>query len=151
MLDPHIPMKLDQLYETDFAVWAVTTAQLLRENRFAEIELDSLIEEVEALSRSDKREIRSRLIKLLSHLLKYAYQPEKRSDSWTATILEQRRQIALILEDSPSLRNYLDEVFPACYTKAKTEAAGEMKRAIALLSEICPFDLENVLVGNWLP
>lgn len=151
MLDPRPPVKPDQLYESDFAVWAETTAQLLREKRFAEIDLDNLIEEVEALSRSDKRELRSRLIKLLSHLLKYVYQPEKRSDSWTATILEQRRQIELILEDSPSLKNYFDEVFPTCYAKARTEAAGETGKAIALLPEICPFSLEDVLVGSWLP
>jgi hypothetical protein len=151
MPDPHTPVKPGQLYETDFAAWAETTAQLLRENRFAEIDLDNLIEEVEALSRSDKREIRSRLIKLLSHLLKYAYQPEKLSDSWMATILEQRRQIDLILEDSPSLKNYLDEVFPGCYAKARVEALGEMGGSIATLPEACPFASENVLTSNWLP
>ena len=75
MADDRAPVK-PGLYETDFVAWAETTAQLLQENQFAEIDLDNLIEEVEALSRSDKREIRSRLIKLLSHLLKRAYQPE---------------------------------------------------------------------------
>jgi Domain of unknown function DUF29 len=149
MADHRTPVK-PELYETDFVAWAETTAQLLRENRFAELDLDNLIEEVEALSRSDKREIRSRLIKLLSHLLKFAYQPEKRSDSWMATILEQRRQIELLLEDSPSLENYLNEVFPGCYAKARTEAAEEMRVAIATLPQVCPFAIEHVLV-NWLP
>ena len=151
MADHRTPVQPGQLYQTDFAIWTETTAQLLRENRFAEIDLESLIEEVEALSRSDKREIRSRLIKLLSHLLKFAYQPENRSDSWIATILEQRRQLDLILEDSPSLKNYLNEVFPSCYVKARAEAAGEIGEAIATLPEACPFDIANVLASDWLP
>jgi hypothetical protein len=142
---------LQQLYETDFAEWLDATAQLLKEQRFTELDLDNLIEEIEALSRSDKREIRSRLIKLLSHLLKYTYQPEQRSKSWTSTILEQRRQISLILEDSPSLRNYVIEVITSCYEKARREAADETELAIDLFPQSCPFAEADVLADGWLP
>jgi hypothetical protein len=142
---------LQQLYETDFAKWLETTAQLLKEQRFTELDLDNLIEEIEALSRSDKREIRSRLIKLLSHLLKYTYQPEKRSKSWTSTILEQRRQISLILEDSPSLRNYVTEVFTSCYEKARHEAVDETELFIDQFPPTCPFAEADVLTDGWLP
>ncbi|NJN59824.1 MAG: DUF29 domain-containing protein [Leptolyngbyaceae cyanobacterium SL_5_9] len=142
---------LQQLYETDFAEWLDTTAQLLKQRRFTELDLDNLIEEIEALGRSDKREIRSRLIKLLSHLLKYTYQPEKRSKSWISTILEQRRQISLVLEDSPSLKNYVTEVFVSCYERARRDAADETELAIDLFPKSCPFAEADVLTDGWLP
>ena len=137
--------KTDKLYDRDFSQWAEMTAQLLEEKRFDDIDLENLVEEVRALSRSDKREIRSRLIKLLSHLLKYNYQPQKRTDSWLSTISEQRRQILLIFEDSPSLRNYYDEFFNACYEKARIEASQETKLAIKIFPLVCPFNRHNVV------
>ena len=137
--------KTDKLYDRDFSQWAEMTAQLLEEKRFDDIDLENLVEEVRALSRSDKREIRSRLIKLLSHLLKYNYQPQKQTDSWVSTISEQRRQILLIFEDSPSLRNYYDEFFNACYEKARIEAAQEPKLAIKIFPSVCLFNRHNVV------
>lgn len=139
------------LYDTDFNEWVTQTVHLLKSQQFSDLDLENLIEEVEALSRSDKREIRSRLIVLLSHLLKYAYQPDKRSDSWLNTISEQRRQIELILEDSPSLRNYLSEIFAHCYEKAKAEAIRETKLPVDRFPQLCPFSHNEVLDLDWLP
>lgn len=139
------------LYETDFAVWLDYTAQLLREKRFHDVDLDHLIEEIEALSRRDKREIRSRLIVLLLHLLKYRYQPQNLSQSWLQTIAEQRRQLDLILEDSPSLKNYVSEVFMVCYLKARTDAAQETQLDIVVLPDVCPFTQAETLDSDWLP
>lgn len=136
------------LYETDFAVWLDQTSQLLREKRFTEIDVDNLIEEIDSLSRRDKRELRSRLIVLLSHLLKYRYQPENHSQSWLNTIVEQRRQIELILEDSPSLKSYLTEVFAACYAKARIEAQQETQLEVTAFPESCPFTQDDVLASN---
>lgn len=139
------------LYDRDFAAWVEHTAHLLKEQRFSELDLDNLIEEIEALARRDQREIRSRLIILLSHLLKYAYQPDRRSRSWIATILEQRRQIELVLEDSPSLRHYFSEVLPDCYAKARVNAAAETELPIATFPEVCPFSEAESLDIDWLP
>ncbi len=140
--------KTDKLYDRDFSEWAEMTAQLLEKKRFDEVDLENLVEEVRALSRSDKREIRSRLIKLLSHLLKYDYQPQKRTDSWIYTITEQRRQILLIFEDSPSLQNYYTEIFDSCYDKARIEASQETKLDIDTFPRTCPFEKHNVLHPN---
>ena len=137
--------KPEELYDRDFSQWIEVTADLLEAKRFNEIDLANLVEEVRALSRSDKREIRSRLIKLLSHLLKYNYQSQKRTASWLSTISEQRRQILLIFEDSPSLRNYYDEFFDICYEKARIEAAQETKLAINTFPLVCPFSQHDIL------
>jgi hypothetical protein len=139
------------LYDTDFAVWIEHTAELLKQQRFSELDLENLIEEIEALGRSDRREIRSRLIVLLAHLLKFAYQPDRRSRSWTATILEQRRQIRLILADSPSLKRYLSDIFAACYVEAREEAAEETGLELATFPETCPFGETESLERHWWP
>ncbi len=143
--------ELAEIYETDFAQWIDKTVQLLGEERFADIDLKNLIEEVESLGKRDKREIQNRLIVLLMHLLKYAYQPEKRSTSWISTINEQRRQIVLILQDSPSLKNYLNENFADCYAKARREASDETGLLIKTFPEECPFAEADVLTEGWLP
>ena len=143
--------QLAKLYDIDFAQWIDKTVQLLEEQRFAEIDLKNLIEEVESLGKRDKREILNRLIVLLLHLLKYAYQPEKRSNSWLATINEQRRQIIIVLQDSPSLRNYLTENFAECYAKARREARDETGLSITSFPEEIPFAEMDVLTEGWLP
>lgn len=147
--DPSMP--LPHLYEIDFAEWINATTQLLRERRFTELDLNNLIEEIEALGKRDKRELQSRLIVLLSHLLKYRYQPEKRSNSWVSPIVDQRRQIFLILQDSPSLKNHLVNLFADCYALARKDAARETHLAIVTFPEACPFTHENTLDEDWLP
>ena len=102
------------LYEQDFYLWIETTAKQLKAGKFAEVDLDNLIEEIESMGRSEKRELKSRLIVLLMHLLKWQYQPEKRSESWRSTITEQRISIEALLEDSPSLQPLIAEVFADC-------------------------------------
>lgn len=148
---PDTSMQLPHLYEIDFAEWISATTRLLRERRFTELDLNNLIEEIEALGKRDKRELQSRLIVLLSHLLKYKYQPEKPSNSWFSTIVKQRRQIFLILQDSPSLKNYLADVFADCYTLARKDAARETHLAIDTFPEAYPFTQENTLDEDWLP
>jgi Domain of unknown function DUF29 len=143
--------QLAQLYDTDFSQWIDKTVQLLEEQRFADIDLKNLIEEVESLGKRDKREILNRLIVLLLHLLKYAYQPDKRSNSWLSTINEQRQQIIFILADSPSLRNYLTDNFKTCYSKARSRASDETKLSMTTFPEECPFAEVDVLTEGWLP
>lgn len=93
-------------YDRDFMLWIDATVQLLKERRFAELDLENLIEEVEDLGRSNKSALRSNLIVVLLHLLKWKYQPEKRSKSWQSSILEHRRHLEDDFEDSPSLKQY---------------------------------------------
>jgi hypothetical protein len=93
-------------YTTDFNLWVQQTAQLLRERRWQEIDLEHLIEEVEDLGKSERRGISSQLTRLMLHLLKWQYQPQRRSDSWLDSITDARTQIELAIQDSPSLKSY---------------------------------------------
>ena len=139
------------LYEQDYYLWLVHTAKLVAENRFAEIDLVSLAEEIEDMGRSEKRAIKSNLRVLLAHLLKYKYQSDKRSNSWRATIREHRLRIKEAFQDSPSLQRYFDEVFDECYHNARAIAADETGLEIATFNTQCPFSKVEVLDSNFLP
>ena len=135
----------NSLYERDFYLWIQTTAQQLKEGKFNEIDLPNLIEEIESMGRSEKRELKNRLIVLLMHLLKWQYQPEKRSESWRSTITEQRICIEGLLEDSPSLQPLISEVFNDCYQKARLKASDETGIELKFFPKESPFTLEETL------
>jgi len=75
------------LYETDFVEWADHTAELLRQGKFAEVDLEHLIEEVEGLAESDRHGVRSQMVRLLMHLIKLRIQPEREVTSWRTSIV----------------------------------------------------------------
>ncbi|WP_414528881.1 DUF29 domain-containing protein [Nodularia chucula] len=140
------------LYETDYQQWIDTTLQHLRNQEFNQLDLVHLIEEIEAMGKSDKRELQNRLIILLMHLLKWKYQPNNQSSSWLSTIDEQRRQLLFIFEDSPSLeKNYLATVFDKCYQMARKSATKETKLSVSTFPESCPFSQTEIFNIDFYP
>ncbi|MGL5034051.1 MAG: DUF29 domain-containing protein [Microcystaceae cyanobacterium] len=139
------------LYETDFNKWIEETAQNLKDGDFQSLDLTNLIEEIESMGSNNKREIKSRLIVLLMHLLKCKYQPKKQTKSWVSTINSQRNEIELVLEDSPSLRPYLTVQIADCYQKARLDAATETKLPLKTFPLECPFTQEQILTAGWFP
>jgi hypothetical protein len=138
-------------YDDDFVLWTQDQARLLREKRFADLDLANLIEEVESVGRSERREIRSRLEVLIAHLLKWMIQPEGRKTGWSGTIAEQRRRLQLTLEDSPSLRRYPVDQFAKIYDAARLAAAKETGITYAAFPSEAPFTVEQVLDDDFLP
>ncbi|WP_143171095.1 DUF29 domain-containing protein [[Phormidium ambiguum] IAM M-71] len=102
-------LPLIDLYETDFYAWTQKQAELLRQRDLNNLDIENLIQEIESLGKQEKRELVNRLGVLIGHLLKWEYQPNKRSKSWLKTIREQRRKITDLLQENPSLKPYLDE------------------------------------------
>jgi len=139
------------LYDTDFNQWIEETAKTLKAGNFQALDLENLIEEIESMTRSDKREIVNRLKVLIMHLLKLKYQPNKKTRSWQTTINEQRDQIELVLEDSPSLKPYLALKLDDCYKKAKRDAIAETNLPSSAFPPECPFTQEQILTAGWFP
>ena len=77
----------DSLYERDFYAWTQDQAEKLRGRAHNDIDWENVAEEIESVGRSQKKEIRSRLAVLMQHLLKWHFQPERRSHSWQSTDL----------------------------------------------------------------
>jgi hypothetical protein len=138
-------------YKADFNLWIEQTAQLLHEHRWQEVDLEHLIEEVEGLGKSERRSIASQLTRLLLHLLKWQYQPPRRSDSWLDSITDSRTQIELVIQDSPSLKSYPIEQLEESYQRARRQAAKQTDMLISTFPEECPYSLELVLDEDWLP
>ena len=138
-------------YTTDFNLWIQRTAQLLRERRWHDIDLEHLIEEIEDLGKSQRRGIASQLTRLLLHLLKWQYQPQRRSDSWLDSITDARTQIELAIKDSPSLRGYTVEQLQQSYQQARSKAAKQTGVSLSVFPEECPYLLELVLEEDWFP
>ena len=142
---------MSKLYSTDFSTWISQTAQLLRERRWHDIDVANLIDEVEDLGKSERRAIGSQLTRLLLHLLKWQYQPQRRSDSWLDSITDARTQIDLAIKDSPSLKGYPAEQLEDSYRRARRQAAIQTKLEISVFPQTCQYSLDLVVADDWLP
>lgn len=142
---------MSEKYLEDFSLWIDQTAHLLRERRWHEIDLPNLIEEVEGLGKSERRGIASQLTRLLLHLLKWQYQPQRRSDSWLDSITDARTQIDLTIEESPSLSRYPTEQLEESYQRARRQAARQTGMELSMFPEVCPYSVKLVLAEDWLP
>jgi len=140
-----------KLYEEDFVEWAGETARLLRSGRFGEIDVEHLVEEVEAMPSRDRRELRSRLKMLMVHLLKWKFQPERRSGSWKSTIDDQREEIEDLFDESPSLRQTLPAATLVAYRRAVTRASSETALPANSFPAECPFSVAQILDPEFLP
>ena len=141
----------NDLYDTDFYAWTQEQARLLRERRWDALDLENLVDEVESVGRSDKRQIESRLEILLAHLLKWRFQPGGRGASWIATIFEQRRRLIGLIEESPSLRAFAHREVYNSYPTARLMAAKETGVALGVFPEECPFSAERALDIGYYP
>ena len=141
----------NSLYETDFFAWSQEQARLLRLRQWNDLDLENLIDEVQSVGSSERREIRNRMVVLLGHLLKWKFQPGRRGSSWTRTINDQRRMLEEMVEASPSLRAYPVEVFAGSYQSARLAAAEETGIDFTVFPDVPPFTVEQALRDGYLP
>jgi hypothetical protein len=138
-------------YDEDFFAWTQEQARLLRAGDTVDVDVENLAEEIESVGRSDRREIRNRLTVLLTHLLKWQFQPRRRGNSCSLTIWEQRLQIESILKDSPSLQPFFAEIVPDYYRRAREKAARETRMGLRNFPAQCPYTPEQILSEDFLP
>lgn len=141
------------LYDKDFLAWTVKTAKLIRNRQFDSVDWDNLVEEIEALGRSERDKLISCLKVLIAHLLKWQFQPARRSRSWENTIFRERENIAEYLEDTPSLRQFLGspEWLIKAYHRARRIAIKETELDESKFPADCPYTLEQLLEQDFLP
>lgn len=138
-------------YEADFVAWVERQAALMREGLFSELDRENLLEELESMGSNEHHELRSRLIVLLAHLLKCKYQPQRQCKSWLSILSEQRDQIALRLQRSPSLRRHVERYVNAAYRSAVYRASLDTGRPESVFSATLPFSQEEVLELRFIP
>ena len=138
-------------YQTDFYSWTQQQALLLKARQFNELDFDNLIEEIESMGASERKELDSRLIELLLHLLKWQYQPKRKGSSWEVSIAKQRDGIEKVLRDNPSLKYQLDKRVADCYGYARRYAAIETKLSKSRFPEECPYSLAQLFDVDFMP
>jgi hypothetical protein len=138
-------------FSGDYARWCAEQGSLLREGPLEALDRENLAEEIEALGRSERREIENRLTVLLLHLLKWKYQPGKQKAGWKATILEARRQLHRTISESPSLKAYPAEIMSEQYEIARLKAAAETGVGEDAFPADCPFSADDLLDVAFLP
>jgi len=138
-------------YESDFHAWANEQAALLRQGRLAEADMENIAEEIEGLGRSEKRELVNRLAVLLTHLLKWQFQPGLRGNSWRGTIREQRRKLSEHLDDNPSLRAGLNDAIARAYKDALGTVQNETGLAEATFPATSPYTPAQIFEAAFLP
>ncbi|MBD2454398.1 DUF29 domain-containing protein [Nostoc sp. FACHB-87] len=143
--------KQTNLYETDFYAWSQQQANLLRHQQWHQLDLSNLIEEIESLGRKERQELRNRLSILIAHLLKWEYQPTKRSRSWLATIRIQRRDILKLLEENPSLNSYLEIAIQEAYENARDLASAETNLPLSTFPHQCYYIFADIFNASFYP
>ena len=149
------------LYDVDFVAWTEQQAEALRAaadgSTNQPLDWENLAEEIESLGKSDRRELRSQIYRIIRHLAKLQFsQATDPRGGWRESVKDGRQQAELVLADSPSLKPQLDQF--VC-----EESPGATKRAVADLGEFGDVDAAtrralhqsrysvDQVLGDWFP
>lgn len=141
----------EQLYQTDFYSWTQQQAELIRQGRLGELDLDNILEEIESMGRSEHRQLSHRLDVLLMHLLKWAYQPTHRSSSWKGSIEEQRFRLRKVIKNNPGLKPEIPSSMEEAYQVARISAFKETGMPKESFPKESPWSFEQVMDDGFWP
>src|SRR6266508_3088976 len=147
-------MSIDaERYEQDFHRWTQEQAALLKARQFDALDLANLVEEITALGVTERRALGSHLKNLVMHLLKWQHQPNGRptGHSWRSSIVNARDEIAVLLEDSPSLRADVPAILARRYPAARMLAHDQTSLPLTTFPESCPWTVEQILDQDFFP
>ncbi|HKK23078.1 MAG TPA: DUF29 domain-containing protein [Pseudohaliea sp.] len=149
----HAPERPDRasLYDEDFYAWIRHQIGLLQQRRLDSLDLDNLIEELEAVGRAEKRSVFTNMRVILQHLLQLRARTSGPADEPETAIGAHRVYLAEDFRTSPSLRPYAIDILPECYDRARTRAAEETGLPLSAFPADCPESLDQVLDPGYLP
>ena len=141
----------NETYDRDFYAWANEQAALLRSGDWARADVEHIAQEIESMGKTEKRELVSRLEVLLTHLLKWRFQPRLRGNSWRLSIKEQRFKVVDHVADNPSLKALRDETLTTAYRYALVDAERETGLASNVFPSVCPWTYDQILDEAFWP
>jgi len=139
------------LYERDFYSWTQEQANALAKRRVDLLDWQYLAEELKDLGNRHYDQLSSRLSILIAHLLKWQYQPSHQSNSWRATIREQRRKLERLLQRNPGLKNRWTEALDDAWLDGRDLAIQETGLDDSIFPENCPFSTLQLQNPDYLP
>jgi Domain of unknown function DUF29 len=138
-------------YDFDFYTWALTQATHLLAKDWASMDLDHLAEEMEAVGNEQAHAVESRLVIVLTNLLKWVSQPKRRSRGWRTSVRVGRQQIARRPRRNPGLQPDLPRFLADAYADARTRAIDETGQPLATFPEVCPWPVAQMLDEDFRP
>ncbi|HEV3183868.1 MAG TPA: DUF29 domain-containing protein [Xanthobacteraceae bacterium] len=145
---PDKPTRAD--YDTDFYSWSIEQARLLRESDWTQVDRENVAEEIESLGREQFNKLESAFRVLLLHILKWDYQPGRRSRSWIISIKQQRLEVDDVLADNPGLRPRIAEAIGRAYRKARLEAAKETDLEESAFPDACGYGFDDIMTRDFV-
>jgi len=151
--------ELSALYSNDYTAWAHKTAEFLRAGRFADLDIDHLLEELEGMGASERNELENRLRALLAHLLKWQYQYQQLPDrwqefdgrSWRNMLKTQRNEILFLFERKPGTKRFFEEAIVESYRYARVLAADETNLSLDTFPATCQYSQAQILDKDFYP
>ena len=141
---------LSELYEKDETAWLDAMAELVQFGQREALDLPNLHDYLTSMANRDRKEVFHRLVQLMMHLLKWHYQPEKRSASWRASIRFQREELNWDC-NSGTLNNYAKSILTLAYKKARIEAAVETGLPMEAFPDQLGMTFDELLADTELP
>jgi Domain of unknown function DUF29 len=149
------PLPPAELYERDYYTWTQEQARALRERRLEELDWTNVAEEIEDLGKREKRALRSQLVRLLGHLLKFAFAREamweNNSRGWELSVRGARSEAAMYLNENPGLRPHLEQIFGSAYRSARLETMKTLRLPDSAIPETAPWTLDEIIDDAFLP
>lgn len=144
-------MQPAELYEYDFHEWIEQQINLLKQGEMSKLDVIHLIEELEDMGKSNIRELESRFVILIAHLLKWQFQSKQQNSNWRGSINEQRVQLLRLLRKTPSLRRELTNAIADAYSDALEIATNETNLITSSFPNSCPYSVEQLLDKSFYP
>lgn len=138
-------------YEDDFYIWLYQQIELLQQKRINEVDLPNLIEELEDMGREQLHALESSYRLVISHLLKWQFQPQMRSASWEVTIIRERANIEAREGRNPSLKSDAANIAFGVYRHALREAMVETHLARSTFPSECPWTVDQLRDIDFMP
>jgi hypothetical protein len=132
-------------YEKDFYGWCDKQASIIRNGDICLMDFENLAEEIESMGNEKRRELQNRLTVLLTHILKWKYQPSHRGNSWRYTMDEQIERIDDLLLDNPSLKAKYGEIITKAYKYSRMHARNETGLALETFPEQMNFAIQDFI------
>ena len=143
------------LYERDYYTWIQEQVRALRERRVEEVDWSNVAEEIEDLGKREKRALRSQLVRLLGHLIKFAYAREvmwvNNARGWELSIRGARSEALMYLDENPGLRPHVPEIFRSAYRSARLEVMKALRLPDSAIPEAPPWPLDEIIEDGFLP
>jgi hypothetical protein len=144
-------MGMQELYQLDFFEWTRAQAELLRQGCLESADIPHIAEEIADMGERDRREVKSYLTRLIMHLLKWQFQPDRRSGSWATSVDDSRDELGYIFEQSPSLRRFSVEAVNGLYPAARRKASRETGLPQSAFPTECPYSFDQLMDYDFPP